>query len=106
MGNISLRELQPHLRLFLKDDRFIIGFDGNIGFGNVDNGSVQGATTSFNSGDVYIEYRLTDSGDVTLRALAQGEKDYILGSRRKFGFGLNYQREFEKWGDLFRREKE
>ena len=56
--------------------------------------------------DVTVEYRLSDDGTYRLKAFRQNQyQDVIEGPLNVTGMGLIYNRDFDKWQNLFRRTK-
>jgi hypothetical protein len=102
-GNeITREELEVALSTQLFNDKLSI--DGNVQTGNNQTGS--GKTSSI-VGDVNMEYKLTNDGRIVLKGYNKSNTVDMLGENSKYkqGFGVFYRREFDSFGDLFRKKK-
>ncbi|MBU2650530.1 MAG: translocation/assembly module TamB [Bacteroidetes bacterium] len=98
---LSEDELQVALSTQLFDDRLII--DGNIGVSSKSNS--QNASNIV--GDVNIEYKLRKDGRVRLKAFNRSNNINTLDDIAPYtqGVGIFYRKEFNNFGDLFKRER-
>ncbi len=73
---------------------------------------VEGERTKQNNlsdltGDILIEYKLTDDGRYRLKGFRQNEYEGIIeGQLTETGAGIMYTRDFDKWKDLFKKPEE
>ena len=80
----------------LLDDRLLI--NGNFGYR--DNPLKQSASFI---GDFDVKWRITPNGNTYLKAYNQNNDRYFTkATLNTQGVGISYQRDFEKWRDLFR----
>lgn len=95
-------ELKVALRTQLFNDRLLI--DGNFG--------VRGATPSQNTsnvvGDINLEYQITQDGRFRIKAFNRTNDISFLEDNAPYtqGVGIFYRKEFETFGDLFKRNKD
>ncbi len=96
---ITEDEIQVALSTQLFDDRLII--DGNLGVSSGEHS--QNASNIV--GDVNIEYKLTRDGRIRLRAFNRSNNINNLEDIAPYtqGVGIFYKKEFNSFGDLFRR---
>lgn len=97
LDNARGRELSLRPRFYFLNDRLSVDVGGNIGLGN--NLSLQGATSTFNSGDFIIEYALTENRRLKVRVYNRYEQN-IDGARYKYGVGMSYRREFDDFSEF------
>jgi len=99
----SGQELEVALSTQLFNDRLLI--DGAFGMNYYHTGSSQKASNIV--GDINIEYILTHDRRLRLRAFNRtNDIDLLLNSSQYTqGLGLTYQREFNRWIELFRKPK-
>ncbi len=69
--------------------------DDNVNFGTTNRAG------TFSAGDFIVEYALTPSRRLKLRAYASYERVIDGGAKSKFGGGLSYRREFDTFEELF-----
>jgi hypothetical protein len=98
-------ELEVALSTQFFDNRLII--DGNVGVlttGDENRTSQQQASNIV--GDVNIEYKLTPDGRIRLRAFNRSNNINTLEYYAPYtqGVGIFYTKEFDRFGDLFRRQ--
>jgi hypothetical protein len=85
------------------NDRFSVQVGGSL--------DVEGERTRQNNlsditGDILIEYKLTDDGRYKLKAFRQNEYEGIIeGTLTETGAGVLYTRDFDRWRDLFTKNK-
>ncbi|MEN8225320.1 MAG: translocation/assembly module TamB domain-containing protein, partial [Bacteroidota bacterium] len=98
---INQDELEVALSTQFFDNRLII--DGNVGVMTKDNTQQQASNIV---GDVNIEYKLTPDGRIRLKAFNRSNNfntiDYYAPYTQ--GVGVFYTKEFDGFGDLFRRQ--
>lgn len=104
--NLSNEQLQVILSTQLFNDRLSI--DGNIDVGgNQSAGSIQGSQNTSNIvGDVNLEYKITPEGKFKIKAYNRSNYRDPLNSTAPYtqGVGVFYRKEFDHFGDLFRRK--
>ncbi|MBN1197700.1 MAG: translocation/assembly module TamB [Bacteroidales bacterium] len=95
------KELDMTVSTQLFDDRLLI--DGTFGMSSYTNTSSAQASTIV--GDINIEYILTKNRRWRIRAFNRTNTIDILNNNAPYtqGVGISYQRDFNKWGDLFRK---
>jgi TamB, inner membrane protein subunit of TAM complex len=97
------RELQLALTKRFFSNRLSINVGGNVDFGS--NTVTQNSTkNTYYTGDFQIEYNLDKSG--VWRAKAFNKYDYDnfnQRNRNRTGLGLSFRKDFDNWGDLFKR---
>ncbi len=107
LSNYETIEEQPILEsseILLKlkpsflDDRLVFDAGANI----VNNSPI--SSGAFIGEDVVIEYLLSQDGRLKLRAFQKSEES-IEGRVRRFGIGLSYRKEFDSFGEFFRKVK-
>ena len=82
----------------LLDDRLLI--NGNFGYR--DNPLKQSASFI---GDFDVKWRITPNGNTYLKAYNKNNDRYFTkATLNTQGVGISFQRDFEKWRDLFRRK--
>lgn len=69
--------------------------DDNVNFGTTNRAG------TFSAGDFIVEYALTPSRRLKLRAYASYERVIDGGAKSKYGGGLSYRREFDSFEELF-----
>jgi hypothetical protein len=96
-------ELEVALSTQLFDDRLSI--DGNFG---VRGSSSSSQNTSNVVGDINVEYKITQDGRFRVKAFNRTNNLNLLENNAPYtqGVGLFLRKEFEFFGDLFRRKKE
>ena len=88
----------------LFNDRLLI--DGLFGVNSMNpNSAAQNASTIV--GDINLQYILTDNRRWRARMFNRTNVNNTLDNNAPYtqGIGISYQRDFERWGDLFRKEK-
>jgi hypothetical protein len=99
---ITQDELEVALSTQFFDNRLIV--DGNVGVITKDNQQQQASNIV---GDVNIEYKLTPDGKIRLRAFNRSNNfnsiDYYAPYTQ--GIGIFYTRDFDRFGDIFRRRR-
>lgn len=91
------RELQVRLTSGFANDRITIQVGSQFGLGQV------GTTTNdgFLGEDVVVEIQLTENRQWRLKVYQRTEPDIAGGSRRsRYGFGINFRRDYETFGEL------
>lgn len=106
-SDIAGDEVEVALSTQLFNNRIVI--DGNVGVANSRNPQ-QGQSSSNIVGDVNIEYKITADGQLRVRAFNRSNdvSANALGNNNApftQGVGLSFRKEFDNWGDLFRRKK-
>jgi len=100
-GNeLTREELEVALSTQLFNDKLSI--DGNVQTGNNQTGK-----TSSIVGDVNVEYKLTNDGHFMVKGFNKSNSVDLLNNDalNTQGIGIFYRREFDSFGDLFRRKK-
>ena len=82
---------------FLKD-KLRVHIGTNVDFANNNSSSVN---KSYIGGDFIVEYAISESGNLKVRAYNRSESN-IFGPRIRTGVGISYQREFETFESLFK----
>ena len=82
---------------FLKD-KLRVHIGTNVDFSNNNNTSTN---KSYIGGDFIVEYAISESGHLKVRAYNRSESN-IFGPRIRTGVGISYQREFETFESLFK----
>lgn len=101
---ISSQEVELALSTQLFNDRVVL--DGNLGMS--DN---QGVTNNQNAsnlvGDFSIEYKITEDGKLRVKGFNQSNQFSLQRRSSNYtqGVGLFYRKEFDSFGELFRRKK-
>ena len=101
---ISSDEVELALSTQLFNDRVVL--DGNLGVS--DN---KGATNNQNAsnlvGDFSIEYKITEDGKLRVKGFNQSNQFSLQRRSSNYtqGVGLFYRKEFDSFGELFRRKK-
>lgn len=101
---ISNQEVELALSTQLFNDRVVL--DGNLGVS--DN---KGATNNQNAsnlvGDFSIEYKITEDGKLRVKGFNQSNQFSLQRRSSNYtqGVGLFYRKEFDRFGELFRRKK-
>ncbi|MCO5249334.1 MAG: translocation/assembly module TamB [Chitinophagales bacterium] len=89
----------------LSNDRLIINIGGDVQYGNSkDNLKLQENNTGF-VGDVEIEYLVTEDGRISAKVYSRYDNTIIRldnESYIKSGIGITYQKEVDKFGQLFK----
>lgn len=98
---LTEEELEVALRTQLFNDRLSI--DGNFGV----RGSSRAQNTSSVVGDINVEYKITDDGRFRIKAFNRTNEISFLEDNAPYtqGVGVFYRKEFETFGDLFKKEK-
>jgi len=96
-------ELEVALSTQFFDNRLIV--DGNVGVMTGENTTQQDASNIV--GDVNIEYKLRPDGRIRLRAFNRSNNINTLDYYAPYtqGVGIFYTKEFDRFGDIFRRKK-
>jgi hypothetical protein len=85
----------------LMGDRLIVQVAGNIA---VEGESAKQNNMSDIAGDIVLEYLLTEDGRYRLKVFRKDQYEGILdGEIKESGIGLVYTRDFDKWGQFFRK---
>jgi len=94
-------ELELALSTQLFNDR--VSIDGNIGY--ITDQNTQ--NTSSLVGDVQVEVKITPDGRFRIKAFNKSNYDYFLEDYAPYtqGVGVFYRKEFNRWGDLLKRQK-
>jgi len=101
-SELSEEEIEVALQTQLFNDRLSI--DGNFG--------VRGTSTEQNTsnviGDILVEYKINDDGRFRVKAFNRTNDVTFLQDNAPYtqGVGVFYKKEFEKVGDLMKKEKE
>lgn len=100
-SSTSSKEIDMTVSTQLFNDRLLI--DGTFGMSSYTNTSSAQASTIV--GDINIEYILTKNRRWRIRAFNRTNTIDILNNNAPYtqGVGISYQRDFNKWGDLFRK---
>ena len=98
---ISNREVELALSTQLFDDRLTI--NGTV----ANNPNSSNTNTSGIVGDFNLEYKISEDGQLRVKAFNESNDYYLTTDSNPYkqGVGLFYRKEFESFGDLFRREK-
>ena len=103
---LSSQEVELALSTQLFDDRVLI--DGNFGYAGNETATGQ-ATQSASQiiGDVNIEVKITPEGKFRVKAFNRSNTFDIINTSSPYtqGIGLFYRKEFDDFGDLFRRQR-
>ena len=96
-------ELEVALSTQFFDNRLIV--DGNVGVMTGENTTQQDASNIV--GDVNIEYKLRPDGRIRLRAFNRSNNINTLDYYAPYtqGVGIFYTKEFDRFGDIFKRQK-
>jgi hypothetical protein len=96
-------ELEVALSTQFFDNRLTV--DGNVGVITRDNTQQQQASNIV--GDVNIEYKLRPDGRIRLRAFNRSNNFNSLDYNSPYtqGIGIFFIKDFDRFGDLFRRQK-
>ena len=88
-------EFQVNLRNYFRNNQFVLNLGGNYvrdQFGQDDN---------FVTGDFSLDWFITDDRRLKLRFYGNFDYDYTVATRRqRYGFGINFRKEFGKIADL------
>ena len=101
--NLQRRELQLVLTKSFFHDRVSIDIGGNLDVNN---------TTQTNKANAYlsdftVEYKITPDGRFAARAFSRSQYDIIEERNRDtYGVSLSFRKDFNKFGDLFRSERD
>jgi hypothetical protein len=98
---ISTQELEVALKTQLFDDRVTI--DGNLGVSSYEAGN----KTSNIVGDVLVEVNISDDGRFKIKAFNRSNNIDLQKVAAPYtqGIGVFFRKEFNNWGDLFRKKK-
>ncbi len=96
LNNFIGNEVEIRFSKRLLNNRLIINAGSNI------NANSSG---SYLAGDLLIEYSLTDDGRFRLRFFQQTDQTLLEDRRFQTGVGISYSRDFDTFGELFRRKK-
>lgn len=104
--DISTEQLEIALSTQLFDDKMSINTNVGVGGNEVTDQAIQNEETSNIVGDVNVEYKINDK--VKLRAFNQHNNESYLEERGPYtqGIGVFYRKEFDRFIDLFRKQKE
>jgi hypothetical protein len=101
--DLSGQEVELALSTQIFNDRLIL--DGN--FGVSDNKGVSTESQNANNiiGDFSMEYKITEDGKLRVKAFNVSNQSYIERTSSNYtqGVGLFYRKEFDKFGDLFKK---
>jgi len=99
---INQDELEVALSTQFFNDRLIV--DGNVGVMTKDNTQQQASNIV---GDVNLEYKLSPDGHIRLRAFNRSNNLNTIDDYSPYtqGVGVFYTREFNRFGDIFKRER-
>lgn len=78
-------------------DRLKVSVGANVDFNNQNLNTNQ---KNYVGGDFIIEYAITESGNLKMRAYSRSEND-LFGPRIRSGVGISYDREFDSFKELF-----
>jgi hypothetical protein len=78
-------------------DRLKVSVGANVDFNNQNLNANQ---KNYIGGDFIIEYAITESGNLKMRAYSRSEND-LFGPRIRSGVGISYDREFDSFKELF-----
>ncbi len=100
---INQDELEVALSTQFFDNRLIV--DGNVGVMTSENTSQQDASNIV--GDVNIEYKLRPDGRIRLRAFNRSNNINTIDYYSPYtqGVGIFYTKEFDRFGDIFKRQR-
>jgi hypothetical protein len=100
---ISSQEIELALSTQIFNDRVVI--DGN--FGVAGHNPAQTQRTSNIIGDVNVEVKITPEGKFRVKAFNRSNTFDIMNTNAPYtqGVGVFYRREFDSFGDLFRRKR-
>ena len=88
-------EFQLNLRNYFRNDQFVLNLGGNYvrdQFGQADN---------FVTGDFSLDWFITEDRKLKLRFYGNFDYDYTVATRRqRYGFGINFRKEFGKISSL------
>lgn len=90
-------QLNVGLDQYFLNDKLRVHIGTNVDFNN--NNSATGK--SYIGGDFIVEYAISESGHLKVRAYNRSESN-IFGPRIRTGVGISYQREFETFESLFK----
>lgn len=87
----------------LLNDRLIFNLGGNYDFGK---NQVNSQNTAFFGGDVDIEYKLTEQGNVRAKIYSTLSNDPLNSVYiNKTGLGILFQKEFDEFNQIFKKQK-
>ena len=97
---LTEEELEVALRTQLFNDRLLI--DGNFGV----RGTGETENASNVVGDINVEYKITEDGRIRVKAFNRTNDISLLEDNAPYtqGVGVFYRKEFEKFGDLFKKD--
>ncbi len=85
-------------------DRLIVQVAGNVA---VEGEAAKQNNMSDLAGDIVLEYLITEDGRYRLKVFRKDQYEGILdGEIKESGIGLVYTRDFDQWGQFFRRPRE
>ena len=98
---LSPDELEVMMKLIILDDRVTI--DGNLGVSSY----AANSRTSNVVGDILVEVKLSDDGRFRVKAFNRSNNIDMQRVAAPYtqGVGVFYRKEFNNWGDLFRKKK-
>jgi hypothetical protein len=102
-GNLAAdsnrRDLNVALNTTLFNNRLTI--DGNLAMGN----SLQVNAQNM-AGEIQIEYKVNPSGTIRAKAFNRLDDRVLFNQTLNYrqGLGISYNRNFDRWGELFRRQ--
>lgn len=104
--DISTEQLEVALSTQLFDDKVSISTNVGVGGNEVSEQAAQSEETSNIVGDVNVEYTINDK--IKLRAFNQHNSSSYLEEKGPYtqGVGVFYRKEFDKFSELFNRQKE
>ncbi|MBK9046873.1 MAG: translocation/assembly module TamB domain-containing protein [Bacteroidetes bacterium] len=87
----------------LMGDRLIVQVAGNVA---VEGEAAKQNNMSDIAGDIVLEYLLTEDGRYRLKVFRKDQYEGILdGEIKESGIGIVYTRDFDRWGQFFRKPK-
>lgn len=96
-------ELNVGVKKTLFNDRLSVQVGGSV---DLEGEKSRQNNVSDLTGDVTLEYQLTDNGRYRLKAFRQNQYEgAIEGELNETGFGVIYTRDFNLWRELFRRDE-
>lgn len=102
---ITSEEVNVALSTQLFNNR--IEIDGNIGYEGDNPNSQQLQNSSNIVGDVNVEYKVTDEGKFRIKGFNRSNQNDLLNTNSQYtqGVGVIFRKEFNSFGELFKRKK-